>query len=56
VVAGRSAADMLNATLGLAVMVAVGLLVGWHWHEGAGKALLAIALLLLRFAAIWVGV
>jgi ABC-2 type transport system permease protein len=57
VVAGRSAADLLNATLGLAVMVAAGLLVGWHWHEGASKALLAIALLLLlRFAAIWVGV
>jgi ABC-2 type transport system permease protein len=57
VVAGRSVADMLNATLGLAVMVAAGLLVGWQWHEGAGKALLAIALLLLlRFAVIRVGI
>jgi ABC-2 type transport system permease protein len=57
VVAGRSVADMLNSTLGLAVMVACGLAVGWRWRGGAGDALAALGLLLaLRFALIWVGV
>jgi ABC-2 type transport system permease protein len=57
VVVGRSAADMLNSTLGLAVMIACGLLVGWRWHGGAGDALLGAGLLLLlRFAFIWVGI
>jgi len=57
VVVGRSAADMLNAGLGLAVMIACGLAIGWRWHEGAGRALLAVGLLLLlRFAFVWVGI
>ena len=57
VVAGRSLADMLNSGLGLAVMLATGLLVGWRWHQGLGRAALAVALLLLlRFALLWVGV
>lgn len=57
VVVGRSAADMLNSVLGLAVMIVAGLLVGWQWREGAGRALLAVGLLLLlRFAFIWVGI
>lgn len=57
VVVGRSAADMLNSLAGLAVMLAAGLLVGWRWHEGAGDALAALALLLLlRLAFVWVGI
>jgi ABC-2 type transport system permease protein len=57
VVAGRSLADMLNSALGLAVMLACGLLVGWRWHDGLGRAALAVGLLLLlRFALLWVGV
>jgi ABC-2 type transport system permease protein len=57
VVAGRSVADMLNSMLGLAVMIACGLLVGWRWHGGLGEALLAVGLLLgLRFALLWVGI
>ena len=32
VVAGRGTADMLNSGLGLAVLLACGLLVGWRWH------------------------
>jgi ABC-2 type transport system permease protein len=57
VVAGRSAADMLNSTLGLAVMVACGLAVGWGWHRGAAPALAAFGLLLLlRFALVWAGI
>jgi ABC-2 type transport system permease protein len=57
VVVGRAAADMLNAALVLAVMVAAGLVVGWSWHDGAAGALAALGLLLLlRFAFIWVGI
>jgi len=57
VVAGRCAADLLNSALGLAVMVGCGLAVGWRWHNGTGRALLAFALLLLlRFALLWVGI
>ncbi len=57
VVAGRAAADLLHSALGLAVMLACGLAVGWRWHEGAARALLAVGLLLLlRVALIWVGI
>jgi len=57
VVGGRSVADLLNAVLGLAVMIAGGLAIGWRWRDGLGPALHAVALLLLlRFALIWVGV
>jgi ABC-2 type transport system permease protein len=57
VVAGRSVADMLTSSLGLAVMVACGLLVGWQWHRDLGQALLAVGLLLLfRFSLLWVGI
>ena len=57
VVAGRSLADMLNAAVGLLVLVACGLAVGWRWHDGIGNALLAVGLLLLlRYALLWVGI
>ena len=57
VVAGRSAADLLNSVLSLAVMAGCGLAIGWRWHEGAARALAAFALLLLlRFALLWVGI
>nr|WP_189166261.1 ABC transporter permease [Sphaerisporangium melleum] len=57
VVTGRCAADMLNSVVGLAVMIAVGAAVGWRWHEGPGRALAAVGLLLLlRFALLWAGV
>jgi ABC-2 type transport system permease protein len=57
VVLGRSLADVLNSTAGLALLVACGLLVGWRWHEGLLAALAAVGLLLwLRFALLWVGI
>jgi ABC-2 type transport system permease protein len=57
VVAGRSLADMLNSGLGLAVMLATGVLVGWRWHGSLGEAALAVGLLLLlRFGLLWVGI
>src|SRR4029453_6582714 len=57
VVAGRAVADMLSSVLGLAVLLACGLAVGWRWHGGAAHPLAARGLLLLlRFALVWVGV
>jgi len=57
VVTGRSLADMLNAAVSLAVLIACGLAVGWRWHHGIGDALLAVALLLLlRYALLWLGI
>lgn len=57
VLVGRSAADMLHSTAGLAVMTGVGYAVGWRWHHGVAAALGAFGLLLLlRFAMLWVGI
>jgi len=57
VVTGRSVADMLGAAVGLAVLIACGLAVGWRWHHGLGDALLAVGLLLLlRYALLWLGI
>ena len=57
VVLGRCIADMLNSIVGLAIMVGVGLLLGWRWHAGLASALAAFGmLLLLRFALLWIGI
>ncbi|MER7457737.1 ABC transporter permease [Micromonospora sp. NPDC126480] len=57
VVTGRAAADLLHSVLGLAVILACGLAVGWRWHDGPARALGAVGLLLLlRVALIWVGI
>lgn len=57
VVVGRSLADMLYSAMGLAVMLACGLAVGWRWHGGAGAAAAAVGLLLLlRFSVLWIGI
>ncbi len=57
VVLGRCLADLLNSIVGLAVMIGVGLLLGWRWHSGMASALAAAGLLLLlRFALLWVGI
>ncbi|WP_106401111.1 ABC transporter permease [Actinocorallia populi] len=57
VLLGRSAADLLNSALGLLVMMGCGLAVGWRWHEGFGRVVVAVALLLwLRFAFLWLGI
>ncbi len=56
VIAGRGIADMLNAVIGLLVLMACGLLIGWSWEDGLLNGLAAVALLLwLRFAMIWLG-
>ncbi|WP_440580011.1 ABC transporter permease [Streptomyces sp. PT19] len=57
VLVGRSAADMLQSVLGLAVLLAVGYALGWREHGSAGAFLGAVGLLLLfRFAMLWVGI
>jgi ABC-2 type transport system permease protein len=57
VVLGRCIADMLNSIVGLAILVGVGLLLGWRWHGSLNAALAAVGLLLLlRFALLWVGI
>ncbi|MGP4001267.1 ABC transporter permease [Streptomyces sp. 8N706] len=57
VVLGRAVIDMVSSLLALAVLFDVGLLIGWDVHRGAGKALLAVGLLLLlRFALVWAGI
>lgn len=57
VIAGRAAADMLNSAAALAVLTGCGLLLGWHPHRGAARAIAALGLLLLlRFAFAWISV
>lgn len=57
VLVGRSAADMLQSAVGLAVLIAVGLALGWRPRGGPDALLAAVALLLLfRFAMLWIGI
>lgn len=57
VVVGRATADMLHSVVALAVMAACGVLIGWRVHDGAGRALAGLGLLLLlRFSLVWLGV
>ncbi|MEU3019546.1 MULTISPECIES: ABC transporter permease [unclassified Nocardiopsis] len=54
---GRSMADAVSAVVDLAVLVGMGLLVGWQWHLGPWRALAALGLLLLlRVAFTWIGI
>ena len=54
---GRSAADLANSAVQLAVLVVGGLIVGWSIDDGLAPAALAVALLLwLRFAVLWIGI
>ncbi|MFJ6389611.1 ABC transporter permease [Streptomyces sp. NPDC091972] len=57
VLVGRSAADMLQSALSLAVLTGVGLAIGWRVHGGPAGLLAAVGLLLLfRFAMLWIGI
>jgi ABC-2 type transport system permease protein len=56
VLAGRTLSDLATQVLGLVVLVATGLAVGWRMEHGIGDALLAAGLsLLIAFAMTWVG-
>ena len=56
VVTGRCLADMVSSVVGLAVLIAAGLAIGWRPAE-IGPALVAVGLLLLlRLAFLWIGI
>ncbi len=56
VLVGRTVADLIQSLLGLFVMSACGLVVGWRAHEGVGRTLAGFGVLLLfGFAMTWVG-
>jgi ABC-2 type transport system permease protein len=56
VLVGRTSADLVEGMIGISVMAACGLAVGWRIHNGPGKALVGLALLLLfAFAMNWLG-
>jgi ABC-2 type transport system permease protein len=56
VLAGRTLADLLTQVIGIVVLVATGLAVGWRIHNGLADAVLAAALsLLFAFAMTWAG-
>ncbi len=44
ILAGGCVAAMVNAVVSMVVMVAMGLAVGWSWHDGIANALAAVAL------------
>ena len=57
VLTGRTLTDLLRAALAIAIMWAVGMLVGFRPEGGIGGAVAAVALMLLfGFALSWVGV
>ncbi|MFG3347384.1 ABC transporter permease [Streptomyces sp. NPDC048018] len=57
VLVGRAAADMLQSTVGLLLMIGVGHALGWRAHGGPGAFAGAVGLLLLlRFAMLWIGI
>jgi ABC-2 type transport system permease protein len=54
---GRTAADLLGAAIGVAIMAVIALLVGWRAYHGLAATLAAFGLiLLLRYAVSWIGV
>ncbi|MFE5295062.1 ABC transporter permease [Streptomyces sp. NPDC056632] len=57
VLVGRAAADMLQSTVGLLLMIGVGHAIGWRVNGGFGAFVGAVGLLLLlRFAMLWIGI
>lgn len=55
-VGGRCVADMLLSLLGVVVVTAAGLALGWRWENGIANAAAAYGLLLLlRFGLLWLG-
>ena len=56
VLAGRTIADLLTQVIGLIVVVAVGLAIGWRVHTGPADVAAALALaLLMGYAFTWLG-
>jgi len=56
VLAGRTVSDLITQILGILVIVATGLAIGWRAENSIGDAMLAIGLsVLFAFAMTWVG-
>jgi len=57
VLVARSIAELLTQLIGAAIVVCVGLAIGWRVHTGAGDVIEALALsLLFGYAFTWAGV
>jgi ABC-2 type transport system permease protein len=57
VVAGRCLADLVNSTVGLALLIAAGVAFGWRTDSNIAQIAAAVGLLLLlRGALLWVGI
>ncbi|MEP7091108.1 MAG: ABC transporter permease, partial [Nocardioidaceae bacterium] len=57
ILVGRSISSLIHSSIGVSVMAATGLLIGWRIRDGVGHAVLAFVILLLfGFAMIWVGI
>jgi ABC transporter DrrB family efflux protein len=56
VLAGRTIADALTQVIGMVVVIAVGLAIGWRVHTGPADFVAALALsMLLGYAFTWLG-
>jgi ABC transporter DrrB family efflux protein len=57
ILVGRSISSLIHSSIGVTVMAATGLLIGWRVRDGVGHAVGAVAILLFfGFAMIWVGI
>jgi ABC transporter DrrB family efflux protein len=57
ILVGRSISSLIHSSIGVAVMAATGLLIGWRMRDGVAQAVGGFAILLLfGFAMIWVGI
>lgn len=57
VLVGRSISSLIHSSIGIAVMSATGLLIGWRIRDGVVDGVLAFLLLLVfGFAMIWLGI
>ncbi len=57
ILVGRSVSSLIHSSIGITVMAATGLLIGWRARDGFAHGAAAFALMLLfGFAMIWVGI
>ena len=57
VLVGRSISSLIHSSIGIAVMAATGLLIGWRVRESFADAVLGFVLILMfGFAMIWLGI
>jgi ABC transporter DrrB family efflux protein len=57
ILVGRSVSSLIHSSIGITVMAATGLLIGWRARDGFVHGVAAFALMLLfGFAMIWVGI